>query len=57
MMTEYALLSDSGIVTNIVMSRKTLSEIRESYPDQRVECVSKVPMNVLQRYRYWNARP
>lgn len=56
-MFEYALLSDSGSVTNIVMSRKTLTEMRESYPDQRVEHLSEIPLNILQRYRYWNERP
>lgn len=56
-MTEYALLSDSGTVTSIVTSRKTLTEMRESYPDKRVEYVNTVPLNILQRYRYWNERP
>ena len=56
-MTEYALLSDSGTVTSIVTSRKTLTEMRESYPDQTVKYVNTVPLNILQQYRYWNERP
>lgn len=53
---EYALMRNGEIV-NCVMTRASLSKLKQDYPDFEVVPLSQVPANVAQRYRYWNDRP
>lgn len=55
-MAEYAVLSPSGSVINIVSSSKTLAAIQSGWKE-RVVPIETVPIGRLTEYEYWDKRP
>ena len=55
-MNSYALMKN-GSVVDMSLTGKTLTEMKEAWPDYDELPESWVPQEAMDNYRYWSERP